>query len=92
MQYGLRVGGSLRGRFTRQLQHLLHMRYVLLAQLHRLGIRFQVVVAIRKTETALVGIRNHLRGVLGVRGGIEVEESYSAQEVKADQLVDDLAL
>ena len=37
----LRIGGGLGGRFTRQPQHLLHMRHIFLAQLDRFGIAFK---------------------------------------------------
>ncbi len=62
--FGFRRG--LLGRIAQQLKHLLHVRQVLLADLNRLLVVFEVVVAVRQPEAALLRGRDHLLRVLEV--------------------------
>ena len=73
--------GPLR-RVARELQHLRHMLGVLLAQLRRVRVVLDVVVAIWEPETTLAKRRDHLRGVLEVRGRAKAEERTNADRVQ----------
>ena len=57
--YGLRVGSSLLRPLAQQLQHLLDMLHILVPQLDGFRVVFEIIIAVRQTQTALIGLRNH---------------------------------
>src|SRR5690349_17288372 len=71
------LGGrrSLIGAVAEQSEHLAEMRYILLADLHRLRIGAEIVIAIRQAETALIEPRDHQLGILVIGSRVEVEQA-----------------
>ena len=55
------------------------MRQIGLAQFLRLGIVFEVVVAVGHSESALIGFRDHLRRIFGVL--IRTKAKHSAAPI-----------
>ena len=63
-------------------QHFGDVLFVLLADLLGFVVRFGVVIAIRKAETALVRAANHLRTIFFVLRGAEIKERVDAQALQ----------
>src|ERR1700677_3021975 len=70
----IRIGSSLRLWFAGQDEHLLHVRAEFLQSLPRLVVGIDVVIAIRKTEAALIDLRDHLRGVVIILPAAKTEK------------------
>ncbi len=83
-------GRSLRRRIPNELQHLLHVRQVLFAQLDGLVVVFEIVVAIRQTKTALIECADHLLGVFRVLSGAEVKQRVDILAMKNDDFAQQL--
>ena len=69
----LGFGCGLGGRVAEQLKHLLHVLYVLLAQIHGLGIIFQVIITVGHSHATLVCLGNDLTSVFKVLVRTEAE-------------------
>ena len=69
-----------------QLEHLLHVLQVALADFLRLGIVLGVVVAIGQAEAALRHANDHGVGVVGILLGAAAEDHGVAGKVQAGQL------
>ena len=67
---------------SRQLQHFLNEREILCADFDGLLIGFEVVVAVRQSQTTLIEIRYHHSGILSVRAGAKTEEGNSPGTVQ----------
>ena len=61
-------------RVPEQLEHSLHVRYVLLSQFLRLSVVFDVVVTIGQRHTTLISFGNYLGRVLEILIGGEAEQ------------------
>ena len=72
--HGLRFRRRYVRLIAQQFKHLLHMRYIGLAQIYRLRVVFHVVIAIGQAQPSLVRFRNLLRSISEVLGGAETEE------------------
>ena len=91
-KHGLSFGGSVLRFIACQLEHLLHVLLILLPRLHRLGIVFDVVVAIRQRDSTLVEVRDGQTGIVHVGHGIETEQHRDAMAMHVGDLRNDLLL
>ena len=75
-----------------QLEHLLYVRNVLLAEFHGLGIVLEVVVAIGQTQPALIHFADDLAGILEVRTRAEAEHDVRTFPVQASSFLGQIGL
>ena len=76
--------GFCRG-LARELEHALYVLHVIGAELHGLGIRVGVVIAIGHPQSALVSLCDHLRRVLEVLARVEAENRVHAVVVQISE-------
>ena len=77
-----RIGVSFVGRFTKQRQHLGHVRHIRVAQFFRSVVRLRVIIAVRHSEPTLHRLRDLPRAVLIVLSRSEIEERVHAIHVQ----------
>jgi hypothetical protein len=87
------LGGLRRllGRLARQRKHLRHVVGVVLADIGHVRVVFDVVIAVRQGEAALVDVGDHVVGIVQVGVGIEVEQRARSVHVHLRDLVDQRA-
>ncbi len=78
----LRFFGGVFRLIAQQLEHVLHMLLVLFALFLRSRIIFEVIIAVRKSNSSLVGGGDHFAGILKIRIGAEIEEHIHADIVQ----------
>ncbi len=78
VHHGLGFGGGFRGIVAHQLEHVRHVLEILPAQLLRLVVVVAIILAVRQTESALLGLGDHLRAVLEILLGPKIEDGVRA--------------
>ncbi len=76
--HGLGIGRSLVGRLSQQLKHSGHVLKIGFAQLDRLVVGLQIVVAVGKSQAALIGAGNFHHGIFSVGLGAKGKQRIHA--------------
>ena len=85
-RHGLRVLGGLRRGFAHEGEHLRDVGKVFVAELLRLVVRLEVIVAVGQSQATLVGPDDDLARVAAVLVGAELEDRVDAHHLEARDL------